>query len=177
MTQNQICGRLPALEQNVAKYRAMEMVLVLFYAEDLRKAIIEYADLSPDTKNRFKKSLEILIAKQVLSKYEKNEIVELIDYRNLIAHRIEELNADIGRVSLGKGGSRGRPRYDYAAAEKLRLYRKLLPKRIGEELLTFAPLFFDATEKALKLGMRRLRRAIERQSAARKLENARLHGR
>jgi len=82
----------------------MEMVLVLFYAEDLRKAIIEHAGLSPDTKNRFKKSLESLVAEQVLSEDEKNEIVESIDYRNLIAHRIEELNAEIGHIGPSAPG-------------------------------------------------------------------------
>lgn len=163
---------MPTLEQNVAQYRAMEMILVLFYAEDLRKAIIEYADLSPDTKDRFKKSLESLVAKKVLSNDENNEIVELIDYRNQIAHRIEELNDDIGHISFGKTGSRKKTRYDYTAIENLCHYRKLLPKRTGEELLTFAPLYFDATEKALKLGLQRLRRAIERQSAGKKLKTA-----
>ena len=33
-------NRVPALEQNILKYRAIEMILVLFHAEDLREFIV-----------------------------------------------------------------------------------------------------------------------------------------
>ena len=33
-------SRLPALESNIVKYRAMEMILVIFHAEELRRFII-----------------------------------------------------------------------------------------------------------------------------------------
>lgn len=32
---------LPALEQNILKYRAMQMLLVMFYAEDLKREILD----------------------------------------------------------------------------------------------------------------------------------------
>jgi hypothetical protein len=32
---------LPALEQNILKYRAMEMLLVMFYAEELKREVLD----------------------------------------------------------------------------------------------------------------------------------------
>ena len=32
---------LPALEQNILKYRAMQMLLVMFYAEELKREILD----------------------------------------------------------------------------------------------------------------------------------------
>jgi hypothetical protein len=32
--------QLPALEQNILKYRALEMVMILFYAENLNQVVV-----------------------------------------------------------------------------------------------------------------------------------------
>ncbi len=106
-------SHLPALEQNILRYRAIEMVLALFYAEDLRKAIIGCVQTTDRLRNRLddkvgqhervpagakkplQKALKALAADQVFTEDEMIQIEKLIDYRNDIAHRLEELNADI----------------------------------------------------------------------------------
>jgi hypothetical protein len=161
----------------------MEMVLALFYAQDLQRMIISiwYGGKVPtDVKNLCKEALKALVAHKALSENEKIEIKKLIDYRNAIAHQLEELNADTGYTKAAKDfvrfGLDNRPEYDYDAVERLRFYRKLLPKRTRSRIqrLSMAPLLFETTEKALRLGLRRLRHTIDRQCAMRKLENAKL---
>ena len=105
----------------------------------------------------------------------------MIAYRNDIAHRLEELVADVSATRFARDYARfrpaGRPKYDYVAVERLRFYGQLLEKRTRSKYvrqLSMAPLLFEAAEKALKLGLRRLRRTIDRQLAARGLENAKL---
>jgi hypothetical protein len=172
---------LRALEQNIIRYRAMDMILTLFYAEDLRKTILGYIQLAPGTKKPLEEALKRLAAAQVITESERIEIEKLVDYRNHIAHRLEELNADIGHTRCAKDFARFRsagPKYDYAAVKRLCFYRKLLSKRTQSnyiQQLSMAPLLFETTERALKLGLRRLRRTIDRQFAARKLENVNLH--
>jgi hypothetical protein len=159
----------------------MDMIRTLFHAQDLRDTIIGYFQLE-GTQKPLEKALKALVADQVISESERIEIEKLVDYRNHIAHRLEKLNADIGHTrfanDLSRFGSAGWPKYDYAAVKRLRFYRKSLPKRTQRKYdrqLSIAPLLFEATERALKIGLRRLRRTIDRQSAARKLENAKLH--
>jgi hypothetical protein len=193
--------RLPALEQNIIRHRAMEMVLALFYAEDLRKTIVwcgqaadrmrshlndnadQPEDVPTDGKKPLQKALKALVADNILSANERIEIKKLIDYRNVIAHRLEELNADVGHTIAAKDfvrfGPANRPKYDYDAVKRLCFYLQLLPNRTRSKYiqqLSMAPLLFETTEKALRLGLRRLRRTIDRQLAARKLENAELEG-
>lgn len=192
-------SRLPALEQNILRYRAMEMVLALFYAEDLRRAIIGYVRntdqikaalgiknrsherVPAGTKKPLQKALSVLVADRALSKNEQVEIERLINFRNNIAHHLEELNADISPSKFAtsyvqfRGASR--PKYDYTAVERLQFYRQLLAERTRSKYvreISMAPLLFDAAERALKRGLRRLRQTIERQFAARDLECARL---
>ena len=51
--------RLPPLERNILKFRAFEMMLSLFYAEELKQLLVSTLKVSdhwrPDDKKRFKK--------------------------------------------------------------------------------------------------------------------------
>jgi hypothetical protein len=42
---------LPALEQNILKYRVMETVLVMFYAEELKRELLKRDDIKFDSLN------------------------------------------------------------------------------------------------------------------------------
>jgi hypothetical protein len=191
-------GRIPALEQNIIQYRAMEMVLALFYAEDLRKSIIGCVRttdrflrdegsrarerIPPEAKNPLKKALNALKADGIINEKEKAEIKELIDYRNEIAHRLENLNADISHIRFVKDmirlGASRRPKYNYQAVERLSYYRNLISERTSGkyvQMLSMAPLVFETTEITLKSGLKRLSRKIERQLAIRKQEITKLN--
>src|ERR1700712_5724910 len=105
-------SKLPALEAAVIHQRALQIVLALFYAEDLKRmvlALIQNGDrighkpprVPPGTKNPVDKALAALVLDGAITAAEKTEIVELIDYRNNIGHQVHNLLADVaakGRV-------------------------------------------------------------------------------
>ena len=90
-------SKLPALEQNILKYRAMEMLLVLFYAEELKRDVLNRirttdrlrSEAQGDgtaservpkgSKNPVDKALNALVADRAITADEKVEIVKLID--------------------------------------------------------------------------------------------------
>jgi hypothetical protein len=192
--------RLRALEQNVLRYRAMDMILALFRAERLRTTIISCVTdrsglmkkldvagqsnrLGPGTKNPLQKALGILVKDGVFTEAERREIESLVDYRNDIAHRLENLVGDIGATSLSRDflkfrqSKTGRA-YDYRAVEKLEKFQKLLYDRGRSKYvweISFTPILFDGAEFALKTGLKRLRKKIDRQVATRKEENHKLN--
>jgi hypothetical protein len=80
-------NRLSALEKNELKRRALEMVLVLFYIEDLKHFVVESiratdrlrglangGRLPPATKKLYKNAWAILVDAAVLSQQESDEI-------------------------------------------------------------------------------------------------------
>src|SRR5262249_60171051 len=91
---------LPALERNILKYRALEMVIILFTAEDLKNFVVEAAQhaynsrdpsgrgcIPEGAKNPYKKACDVLVSDDILSYVESDEIRRLVNYRNDIAHR------------------------------------------------------------------------------------------
>ena len=51
-----LSGRLPALERNILKYRALEMMLVLFYCDHLKRKIRTVTDRNVQFGNRLKEN-------------------------------------------------------------------------------------------------------------------------
>ena len=195
-------SRLPALERNILKYRAMEMVLVLFYAEELQNFVITSiresdkmrgasrengktpAKRIPEgAKKPFQMGLKSFVADGILKESEKDEIERLIDYRNHIAHIIYELTGDIGRTNLTRDFVRfrrkGGGQYDYNALTRLRFYRRELVARRARShvvLVSLSPLFFEPAQHTFEQELKRLRRTIDGQLAKRKQKNAKLQG-
>jgi hypothetical protein len=104
---------LPALECNILKYRALEVVIILFTAEDLKNFVVETVqhgygfrgpsrqNIIPESaKNPYKKACDVLVSDGILSQGESDEIRRLVNYRNDIAHRIQQLTLDISRDGL-----------------------------------------------------------------------------
>ena len=103
-------NRLAAIEKNELKRRAFEMVLMLFYIEDLKEFVVSsirasdsrHTDpakhrLPEGTKNLYTRAWKVLVAKNVLTEDEASELEGLIDYRNLVAHQTQSLTGDVGR--------------------------------------------------------------------------------
>jgi len=142
-------SQLPALEKNMLKLRAMQMVLIMFYAEELKRKILDlvqttdklrakrqpagYIERVPvGAKKSVDKALNALIVDNAITPDEKAEIVSLIDYRNDIGHRIHELFADISSNKFVRdfteiGGRIDKP-FDYEAVERLQYFRRNLEK-------------------------------------------------
>ena len=133
-------SRLPALEQNLLKLRSAQMVLVLFYSEQLKSKVLSLiqttdgfmartgrAERVPKgAKDQVRKCLNALVSDGALSVNEKAEIRKLIDYRNVIGHDIHELVADISTERSVRQSTGYLPdnfaKYDYDAVDRLRHY-------------------------------------------------------
>jgi len=181
-------GALRSLEHNILRYRALEMVLALFYAQDLREFVvgcIEATDhmrgalkdegetppprVTDTTPRALQKALKIMVQDGVLTREDKAEIGKLIAYRNYIAHQVDDLVIDLspGRRARdyaefikGKGIA-----YSYTAVERLKHYRILLHRRAGRKYVMrygHSALSFAAIERALSADLKRLRRRIDR---------------
>lgn len=183
---------LPALEQNILKFRAMQMVLVMFYAEELKREVLDciqtsdrwrarhqkgYVERAPrGVKNPVDKALDALIADGAIKPHDKKEIVELIDYRNLIAHQMHNMLADLSSTpyarDLAAFGPHA-PKYNYEAVKRFQHYQKLLDDLYVTHhyitTLSMNTLLFRAAEKTFLAEIKRLDRKIKRQVADRNL--------
>src|ERR1700732_4706883 len=99
--------RLRALERNIFKYRAFQMILVLFHAERLKKFIVgtikatdriyKTQRLKIGSKKVYQSACDILVQDGVITQAERNEIRDLANYRNDIAHEVHILTCDLSR--------------------------------------------------------------------------------
>jgi hypothetical protein len=89
------------------KLRAFEMMLSLFYAEELKRFLVSTIEVSERFRKtkRFKKgakfnyamAADVFLKEGHLSKDERDELKTLIDFRNDIAHELHTLTFDVGR--------------------------------------------------------------------------------
>lgn len=186
-------NRLSALEKNELKRRALEMALVLFYIEDLKHFVVgsiratdkvrglaDGGRLPPATKNLYKKAWAILVDAGVLSSKESDELQELVDYRNLVAHQTHALTSDVGRyASLQLSDDPAQ--YEVGALERVRYFRKRVSSEMRRKFvlsLSFRGLNFEAAERTYleELGIleRKLRRLAEAARAEVQQANAQI---
>jgi len=176
-----------ALERNIIKYRSLEMVLVLHYAEEI-KILVQRAMKCLDSfdksfikkypkllhKLRDKKSyfvaLKIWEKEGLITNDEKKKIIRLTQYRNDIAHRIKELNADLSTEKFFSDFIRHVPdhfcSYQYNAAEELRTWIQELEDRFHKN---YSIGFFDhsagmfrTTENVLTSELQIMRKKVDR---------------
>lgn len=180
-------SKLPALEQNVLKVRAMNMILVMFYAENLKRTVVHLIQATddiririhganatpprvpPGTKNPVDKALSVLVADAAITAAEKEELVKLIDYRNFISHQVHNLLADVGGSFAHKHAeypASGTPKYDGTAVKRLRHFRRRIDGLYRTHhyvgTVSFDYLAFEAAEKTFLQEIRRLRHKIAR---------------
>ena len=151
--------RLPALEKNILVFRALQMALFLFYAEDLKRTLIgSVGAVIHEQKKDLKGGklltaiLKRLISEDLLSQPESLELQNLLEHRNQIAHQIQRLTGDIEIP-----GRRYRFRhylqldYDYAALNRVKKWQQVIWTRLHRHYrlpLSLDPLLFEAAEKA-----------------------------
>lgn len=174
---------LSALEANVLKLRALEMVLVLFYVENLKDFIISSINVtkhlsetidSPQSKQIDKKKISIkearqlLVSEGVLTPEESLKLKDMIDYRNIIGHEIYRMTIDIGEYShlaehkLTSGIKIAK--YDYLAISNIRQFKEKIQKKMMEHSfcfeLSFNTLAFDSAEKTYLKEINRLKKKV-----------------
>lgn len=182
-------NRLSALEKNELKQRALEMVLVLFYVEDLKMFVVESiratdghrslaqgGRLPPGTKRLYEKAWSILVDFNILTKDESNELQKLIDYRNFVAHQTYSLTADVGRYTFLQL-TNDAPRYEHNALHRVKYFHKKISSEMRHGFvlsISFRSLHFDAAERTYLEELAVLKRKIRRQtlSAQKEIDQA-----
>ncbi len=178
-------GNAPtAWETDLLKIRAFEMVLILFYMEDLRRFImgsIEATDKlhgmnrlndgKPKTKEGKKLELAraVLVSDGVINQAESDELKELVDYRNIIGHTIHDLTVDVGAYSdLVRHDPKTFepiPVYDYTAAKRAKALRQKVSKGMMKKFMMMASfdfLAFEAAEKTYIAETERLKKRVNK---------------
>ncbi|WP_431296458.1 hypothetical protein [Rahnella sp. PAMC 25559] len=168
-----------SLEANVLKIRAFEMVLILFYMENLKRFIlgsIQQTDkirgenyfASGKIKTSEGKKMEIararLVSEGVINQTESDELKKLMDYRNIIGHKVHDLTVDVGAyanlTTLHPETYKPMPAYDYTAAKRARLLREKIENgMMGNYIMrmSFSSLAFEAAEKTYLKEIKRLK--------------------
>jgi hypothetical protein len=175
-------GKAPAAwEADILKIRAFEMVLVLFYMEDLRRFIMgaieatdqlhgvnRLSDGKPKTKEGKKLELAraVLVSDGVIDQAESDELKELVDYRNIIGHTIHDLTVDVGAYSdLTRHHPetfKPMPLYDYTAAKRAKVLSEKVSKGMMKKFIMMASLDFLAFEAAEKTYIAEIERLKKR---------------
>jgi hypothetical protein len=179
-------GRLPALEGNILKYRALEMVIILFHVENLKKFVLDSIRATDSihdqnkqripigTKKVYEKAWAVLVADGILTQAESDEVQRLVAYRNDIGHQIHLLTSDISRAPIAQDYiQRNGVKYDYDALKKLKHYRDKIERGVQSKYImsiSFDRLLFEAAEKTYQQELRRLNQKIIRQLAMRREE-------
>jgi len=171
------------LEADLLKLRALEMVLVIFYVENLKdfitssinvtKFLNKTIDIPQPTTNdkkkvRFKEAHKLLISEGVLTQEEGLKLKDMIDYRNIIGHEIHRMTIDIGAYShlaeheLTIGDKIAK--YDYSAIHNIKKFKEKVQKKMMKHSycfeLSFDTLAFDSAEKTYLKEINRLKRKV-----------------
>jgi hypothetical protein len=159
--------RQPALEQNLVKHRAYQMLLALFYTEELKRQILRLND-----KKSRDKTLQDLVYSQIITPPEKSEILQLVNDRNVIAHELQSLFLDLSHEAFKYGVADYMRRHRHDAVETLRRYLKRFNSipvlgiyRLQENDL--ARFHFEFAERTLLAEIVRLERKIKKLAKAR----------
>lgn len=194
-------SRAPALERCLVRHRALQMILIIYHAEELKRQVISAADAQKRLRGeardaepvdagdpgkqgkRQKRAFDFLVQDDVLTREERHHMVGLIGRRNGIAHHLDQVTADL---TIGRSlrdwvdYMPNRQAYDYEALDQLRAARDLLTERMTAKhyvlKLSLNDLFFETTEKVLTADLKVLERRIHQLVRVRQEEIGRLNG-
>ena len=158
------------------------MTLFLFYAEELKRMLIDSVgakirEQKKDLKGAklLKAIFQRLISEELLSQPESEELRDMIEHRNQIAHQIQNLTGDIEIPGRYRFRQFVKLRYDYQALTRVMKWQEVLWTRFDQHYdhsLSFEPLLFEVAEKAYKAELNSLKKRIDRQMAERNKEIA-----
>jgi hypothetical protein len=184
--------RLPALERNLLKYRALEMVILLFYVEYLKSLVLDSIRATDrlrrpqnpripiNAKKAYEKAWAVLVTDGILTQGESDEIRGIVDYRNTIAHEVQSLTCDVGdrRFAECYMGSRA-IKYDYKAVAKIKQYCDKIEHGFTSKCyimsISLDGVAFAAAERTYERELRSLRQKITRQLTIRNKEICKLN--
>lgn len=171
--------QLPALERNILKYRGFEMLLLLFYVEELRGMVIgtiratdhwkngRKPRLESSTKNKFKRATSALVADGMLSKVESKEIGDLVNTRNIIAHELHKMTFDVSRDTWARTVHKlESPSYNYESLDRIKYFHDELERRMRSKYareISLDSLLFRSAERTYTRELKSLKRRIDAQ--------------
>lgn len=168
--------KLRALEKNILKYRAIQMILLLHRVESLRTFLlgsIRVSDtllpesgerLPPGVRKPMVKALNILTSEEIITDGECEELKNIIEVRNHIGHRIHRLVEDISAPGPAIDGQYAV--YDYGALERLEQLRQKIEAGMARKFvlqIASRELAFEQAEATYLEELARLRKRIDKQ--------------
>jgi hypothetical protein len=153
---------LSADDRNVLKYRSFQIMLYLFYVEDLKRFILGSLKVSNDILGIFNKGmkqddyLNQIVKDGIITQSEKEELISLIDFRNDIAHEVHKMVNDLGDIEIYKMPNEDgtiKENYQYGALFRIKyLTRKIHKGFQGKYAMqvSFDKLIFEPAERALE---------------------------
>lgn len=167
--------KITALEKNILKYRALQMILLLYEVESFKSFVLgsirstdrflteKERRLPEGTKKIFIKIWALLVEEDIITQEESEDIQNIIEIRNEIGHSIHNLVLDISGPEFVLKGKKA---YDYFALGRFEKYRKKIERGMNRKFILevdFRELAFEKAEKAYKEELLKLRKRIERQ--------------
>ena len=155
-------------------------MLVLFYVENLRRFIVNSVEINDELFGRARlrglkagKKVqavrEALVSDGVISQAVSDEVLELLEYRNRIGHKVHELTVDIGSYShLGPRESvTGVPiqAYDYTAAKRAKKLKTTIERGMCGKfgmVIGLGSLRFEAAERVYLSEIERLKKRVNK---------------
>ncbi len=176
---------MPALERNILKYRAFEMMLTLFYAEELKQFLVGTIKATdhwrrdpakkwfPKGPPHYRAIVERLAKDGYLTDDQQDEIIKIVEYRNNIAHELQNMTFDVSRSTYMRGMREvAKPKYDYGMLERAKFYRRFLPdtamRRNFVSELSMNASWFRSAEQTYERELKLLEKKIIAQQNVRK---------
>lgn len=152
-------------ERDVLKYRSYEIMIYLFYVEDLKKFIVQSLQTTNDIFGVSNKKLKLddhlnrIVEDGIITSQEKVELVSLIDLRNDISHEVHKMVNDLGDTSqyqlLDEEG-KIKANYQYGALYRLKVISAKIHRGFQNQyamMSSFDKFIFEPAEKALEYEM------------------------
>lgn len=192
-------SRAPELERCLIRHRALQMMLILYYAEELKRDVINgvaaqmrwrgHSAMQPadgegpsQEGKKQKRAFDQLVQDGVLTDDERKHMVSLIGRRNSIAHHLDHVTADLTTDRTVRGWLDyypDRQTHDYEALDQLRAARTLLSERMTAHHyvleLDMRGMFFESTERVLSADLKTLERRIRALMRQRRRDIAQLN--
>lgn len=172
---------LPPLERNILKLRALQMSLVLFHVEHIKRSVIGSLQESdkvlgtnrlPEGNKLLERAWKIVVKEGILTAEESQQIQDLIGYRNDIAHEFHVMTVDLSQQEFARSAvSLEGQRYDYFALNRVRRISKKVSEGFQKKFVMLVGLdqaMFADQEHALDYELKLLARRIDKQYAKRK---------
>jgi hypothetical protein len=191
--------KVPELERCLVRHRSLQMILIVYYAEELKRDVINHVAFQMRKKGiptlntaegsepseegkKQRHAFTFLVQEGILTPAERKHMVSLIGRRNAIAHHLEQVTADLTTDRWAREWIDMFPKrqeHDYEAVQALRAARRLLSERMNAysriSEFDMRGFLFASTERVLLADIKALEKRILALVRRRKLDIAALN--